>query len=52
MRDELAQRGHHVVAKEGPIAVPVMLYADQASGVYYAAGDPATGRHAAGLDEA
>jgi len=51
VRDDLARRGHHVVAKEGPIAVPVMLYADQATGVYYAAGDPATGRHAAGLDE-
>lgn len=49
VRDELAQRGHQVVAKATPIAVPVMLYADAASGVYYAAGDPATRRHAAGL---
>lgn len=52
VRDELARRGHQVVAKEGPIAVPVMLYADAANGIYYAAGDPATGRHAAGLGDA
>ena len=51
VRRELADRGHQVVAKSTPIAVPVMLYADQESGVYYAAGDPATGRHAAGLNE-
>jgi len=50
VRADLAQRGHQVVAKTTPIAVPVMLYADQENGVYYAAGDPATGRHAAGLD--
>lgn len=49
VRSALAQRGHQVVAKAGPIATPVMLYADAASGLYYAAGDPATGRHAAGL---
>ncbi len=51
VRDELARRGHQVEAKGGPIASPVMLYADPASGVYYAAGDPAAGRHAAGLGE-
>lgn len=51
VRDELARRGHQVEAKDGPIASPVMLYADPASGVYYAAGDPAAGRHAAGLGE-
>ncbi len=50
-RTELARRGHSVVAKDGPIAVPVMLYADPVSGMYYAAGDPAAGRHAAGLAE-
>lgn len=50
VRLALADRGHQVVAKATPIAVPVMLYADQENGVYYAAGDPATGRHAAGLD--
>ena len=52
MQAELARRGHHVLAQDGPIATPVMLYADAASGLYYAAGDPATGRHAAGLGEA
>jgi gamma-glutamyltranspeptidase/glutathione hydrolase len=51
VRNELARRGHTVTAKDGPIATPVMLYADPDSGVYYAAGDPAAGRHAAGLDE-
>ena len=51
VRDELAGRGHQVVAKEGPIATPVMLFADPVSGIYYAAGDPATGRHAAGVGE-
>jgi gamma-glutamyltranspeptidase/glutathione hydrolase len=49
VRDELARRGHQVEVKDGPIASPVMLYADPASGIYYAAGDPAAGRHAAGL---
>jgi gamma-glutamyltranspeptidase / glutathione hydrolase len=51
IRGELAQRGHQVLAQEKPIATPVMLYADPVSGVYYAAGDPAAGRHAAGLGE-
>jgi gamma-glutamyltranspeptidase/glutathione hydrolase len=51
VRDELAKRGHQVVTKDGPIATPVMLYADSAAGVYYAAGDPAARRHAAGLAE-
>ena len=50
-REELARRGHQVEAKDGPIATPVMLYADPTSSVYYAAGDPAAGRHAAGLGE-
>jgi gamma-glutamyltranspeptidase / glutathione hydrolase len=50
VRDELARRGHQVLPKVEPIAKPVMLYADPTSGVYYAAGDPAAGRHAAGLD--
>lgn len=48
VREALTQRGHQVVAKATPIAVPVMP--DAASGIYYAAGDPATGRHAAGLE--
>lgn len=50
VRTELARRGHQVTAKATPIAVPVMLYADPDSGLYYAAGDPATGRHAAGVE--
>ncbi|MBX3013664.1 MAG: gamma-glutamyltransferase [Caldilineaceae bacterium] len=49
VRAALADRGHHVIAKEGPIATPVMLYVDAAAGLYYAAGDPAAGRHAAGI---
>ncbi len=51
VREELARRGHDIVSKEKPIATPVMLYADPISGVYHAAGDPAAGRHAAGLGE-
>jgi gamma-glutamyltranspeptidase/glutathione hydrolase len=51
VRDELARRGHQVLPKTEPIARPVMLYADRASGMYYAAGDPTAGRHAAGLGE-
>lgn len=51
VREELARRGHAVLPKEKPIATPVMLHADAASGTYYAAGDPAAGRHAAGLGE-
>jgi gamma-glutamyltranspeptidase len=51
VRDELAQRGHKIETTEGPIAKPVMLYADPSSGVYHAAGDPAAGRHAAGVGE-
>ena len=50
IRDELARRGHEVEAKGSPIAVPVMLHIDRESGMYYAAGDPDTGRHAAGLE--
>ena len=51
VRQELARRGHQVKAQASPIAVPVMLYVDHKSGMYYAAGDPAARRHAAGLDE-
>ena len=51
VRQELAKRGHKVNAQSSPIAVPVMLYVDQENGIYYAAGDPAANRHAAGLDE-
>jgi gamma-glutamyltranspeptidase/glutathione hydrolase len=47
VRDALAGRGHTITVKEGPIATPVMLFVD--NGVYHAAGDPAAGRHAAGV---
>ena len=49
--EELSKRGHQVRTQTGPVAVPVMLYVDQDCGTYYAAGDPAAGRHAAGLKE-
>lgn len=51
IREELAGRGHNVNAVSSAIAAPSMLYIDQGSEIYYAAGDPAAGRHAAGLDE-
>lgn len=50
VRNELARRGHQVVIKGRPIATPSMLYIDSESGTFHAAGDPATGRHAAGLE--
>jgi gamma-glutamyltranspeptidase/glutathione hydrolase len=49
--DELARRGHRLQATDSPIGAPVMLTIDRVSGTFYAAGDPAAGRHAAGLDE-
>ncbi len=49
VRDELASRGHQIEVKDRPIAVPVMLSIDHETGTFYAAGDPAVGRHAAGL---
>ena len=51
VQEELIQRGHQLDAKASPIATPVMLSIDQDSGTFYAAGDPAAGRHAAGLDD-
>ena len=51
VREELSKRGHKVKTQTGPVAVPVMLYVDQDCGTYHAAGDPAAGRHAAGLME-
>lgn len=47
---ELAARGHRVTSSAGPIATPVMLYVDPEDGRFHAAGDPAAGRHAAGLE--
>ncbi len=51
VREDLASRGHKVNAHSNPVAVPVMLYVDKDRGTYFAAGDPAARRHAAGLDE-
>lgn len=48
--DELTRRGHRLEQTTGPIATPVMLAIDQRTGLLAAAGDPAAGRHAAGLD--
>ena len=49
IRDELIGRGHKVKAVSSAIAAPSMLYINQDSDTYFAAGDPAAGRHAAGL---
>ena len=49
VRQELANRGHQVRAHGGAIAAPSMLYINKDNGTFYAAGDPAAGRHAAGL---
>ncbi len=51
VQQELATRGHRITAKASAIAAPVMLYIAEEIGMYYAAGDPAAGRHAAGLEE-
>ncbi|MBN1676355.1 MAG: gamma-glutamyltransferase [Kiritimatiellae bacterium] len=51
VREELSRRGHKLDVKTDPIARPVMIYIDQDSSVLHAAGDPAAGRHAAGLNE-
>jgi gamma-glutamyltranspeptidase len=50
VRTKLTDRGHDLAVTEGAIAAPVMLYIDRQSGTFYAAGDPAAGRHAAALD--
>ena len=50
VQQELIRRGHQLEARAGAIATPVMLSIDQDNGTLYAAGDPAAGRHAAGLD--
>ncbi len=49
VRAELEARGHQVASTNGPIATPVMLFVDRENGRFHAAGDPAAGRHAAGL---
>ncbi len=49
VREELSQRGHKLDVEISPIASPVMIYINQDSRVFYAAGDPAAYRHAAGL---
>jgi gamma-glutamyltranspeptidase / glutathione hydrolase len=48
--ENLAQRGHRVSQTEQAIGDPVMLYIDKEKGTFYAAGDPAARRHAAGLE--
>ena len=47
--EDLTQRGHSLEVREGVIGAPVMVYIDEESGLMYAAGDPAAGRHASGL---
>ena len=49
VQDDLAQRGHQLEPKPEPIGRPVMLSIEPESGIIHAAGDPAAGRHAAGL---
>ena len=51
VRAELAARGHQVASTNGPIATPVMLFVDRENGCFRVAGDPAAGRHAAGLED-
>ena len=49
-QDELARRGHRIVTTDGNIGTPVMMYRDPETGLLYAAGDPAAGRHAAAIE--
>ncbi|MHC4430474.1 MAG: gamma-glutamyltransferase family protein [Planctomycetota bacterium] len=49
VRDDLAKRGHKITTTARPIAHPVMIYADPATGIIHAAGDPKAGRHAAAI---
>ncbi|MCJ8332089.1 MAG: gamma-glutamyltransferase [Lentisphaeria bacterium] len=51
VQKELSDRDHDVTVSTWPMATPVILYIDPASGTFYGAGDPETGRHAAGLKE-
>jgi gamma-glutamyltranspeptidase/glutathione hydrolase len=47
VREELARRGHKVVASPTGFASPVMIHIDGQT--FHAAGDPSTRRHAAGM---
>lgn len=46
VREALAARGHEVAVAEKPIGAPVAVLFDPETGIAYAAGDPAAGRHA------
>ncbi len=46
----LADRGHRLSAKHGPIGMPVMILIDSTTGEMHAAGDPKAGRHAGAAD--
>lgn len=46
---QLAKRRHRITTTSNPIAFPVMLYRAPDTEMIYAAGDPATKRHAAAL---
>ena len=46
---DLARRGHFLQTTGSTIGTPVMLSIDLEQGIFHAAGDPAAGRHAAGL---
>jgi gamma-glutamyltranspeptidase/glutathione hydrolase len=50
VQNTLKGRGHAVHTTAGPIARPVMIYIDQATGMIYAAGDPAAGLRAGAID--
>ena len=50
VQEELVRRGHELGTVEKAIAAPVMLYVDHDASMFYAAGDPAAGRHAAALN--
>ena len=51
VQQQLHGRGHSLSVTSEPIASPVMIYLDWDTGIAYAAGDPAAGRHAAALDD-
>jgi gamma-glutamyltranspeptidase/glutathione hydrolase len=52
--DDLIHRGHHINIIFEPIAWPVMIYLDQATGISYAAGQPSPsgigGKHCAAIN--